>query len=116
MSSTRGTGSTSADLGGGVTRTVRTMADGREITYYDATPGHARDTADRRVLDDAPTHTELRHDPLLDQWVVVAGRVPAVPDTRRPADRDSGAGLRGRRLREPLSLAHDGDPGRAAAG
>ena len=38
-----------------------------------STPGHARDAVDRRDLDDAPTHTELRHDPLLDEWVVVAG-------------------------------------------
>ena len=67
------TGTETTDLGGGVTRTVRTLADGREIAYYDATPGHARDAVDRRALDDAPTHTELRRDPLLDEWVVVAG-------------------------------------------
>ena len=71
MSTTTGTSTT--DLGGGVTRTVRAMADGREIAYYDAGTGHSRDAVDRRTLDDAPTHTELRHDPLLDQWVVVAG-------------------------------------------
>jgi UDPglucose--hexose-1-phosphate uridylyltransferase len=63
----------STDLGHGVTRSVRTLADGREIAYYDAAPGHARDAIDRRELDDAPTHTELRHDPLRDEWVVVAG-------------------------------------------
>ncbi len=73
MSATTGTGSTSADLGSGVTRSVRSMADGREITYYDSAPGQPRDAVDRRTLDDAPTHTELRHDPLLDEWVVVAG-------------------------------------------
>ena len=64
---------TSTTLGSGVTRSVRRLADGREIVYYDATPGHARDAVDRRDLDDAPTHTELRHDPLRDEWVVVAG-------------------------------------------
>lgn len=64
---------TSTDLGSGVTRSVRRLADGREIVYYDATPHHARDAVDRRDLDDAPTHTELRHDPLRDEWVVVAG-------------------------------------------
>lgn len=57
----------------GVVRTVRSLADGREIVYYDRAPGHARTAEDRRRLDDAPAHTELRHDPLLDQWVVVAG-------------------------------------------
>jgi len=55
------------------TKIVRTMADGRDIVYYDVTPGRTRDAVDRRELDDAPTHTELRHDPLADQWVVVAG-------------------------------------------
>jgi UDPglucose--hexose-1-phosphate uridylyltransferase len=69
MSATTGT----TDLGGGLTRTVRAMADGREIAYYDAAPGNPRTAIDHRQLDDAPTHTELRHDPLLDQWVVVAG-------------------------------------------
>jgi len=61
------------ELGSGITRSVRRLADGREIVYYDAAPGHARDAVDRRVLDDAPTHTELRHDALRDEWVVVAG-------------------------------------------
>ena len=60
-------------LPSGVSRTVRSLADGRDIIYYDAAPGRARDAADRRALTDAPTHTELRKDPLLDQWVVVAG-------------------------------------------
>jgi UDPglucose--hexose-1-phosphate uridylyltransferase len=64
---------TSTTIGRGVTRSVRQLADGREIVYYDAMPDHARDAIDRRDLDDAPTHTELRHDPLLDEWVVVAG-------------------------------------------
>ena len=71
MSTDASTGS--IDIGGGVTRSVRQLADGREIAYYDASPGHARDAVDRRQLDDAPTHTELRHDPLRDEWVVVAG-------------------------------------------
>lgn len=56
-----------------VTRSVRSLADGRDIIYYDAVPGRARDAVDRRALSDAPTHTELRRDPLLDEWVVVAG-------------------------------------------
>jgi UDPglucose--hexose-1-phosphate uridylyltransferase len=56
-----------------VAKAVRTLADGREIIYFDALPGRPRDTVDRRDLTDAPAHTELRHDPLADQWVVVAG-------------------------------------------
>lgn len=71
MSTDASTGTT--ELGRGITRSVRRLADGREIVYYDAAPGHARDAIDRRDLDDAPTHTELRHDPLRDEWVVVAG-------------------------------------------
>lgn len=63
----------SPSLGAGAVRHVRTLADGREIVYYDAAPGRARDAVDRRELDDAPTHTELRRDQLLDEWVVVAG-------------------------------------------
>lgn len=58
---------------GDVVRHVRALADGREIVYYDSAPGHARDAVDRRHLEDAPAHTELRRDPLLDEWVVVAG-------------------------------------------
>jgi len=61
------------DLGSGITRSARRLADGRQIVYYDAAPGHPRDAVDRRDLDDAPTHTELRHDALRDEWVVVAG-------------------------------------------
>lgn len=57
----------------GFTKTLRTLSDGRDIIYFDAAPGHARAAVDARILHDAPTHTELRHDPLLDQWVVVAG-------------------------------------------
>jgi UDPglucose--hexose-1-phosphate uridylyltransferase len=71
MSTDASTGTTA--LGNGVTRSVRRLADGREIAYYDAEPGRPRDAVDRRELDDAPTHTELRHDPLRDEWVVVAG-------------------------------------------
>lgn len=56
-----------------VTKTSRTLADGREIIYFDTSPAAERHAVDRRHLVDAPTHTELRLDPLLNQWVVVAG-------------------------------------------
>ncbi len=55
------------------TRVDAHLVDGREIIYYDTAPGHTRDAIDRRVLNDAPTRTELRRDLLLDEWVVVAG-------------------------------------------
>lgn len=71
MSTSTSTGETS--LGSGVTRTVRTLADGREIAYYDSEPGRSHVGVDQRKLDDAPMNTELRRDPLLDEWVVVAG-------------------------------------------
>lgn len=67
------TSSTSSTLSDGVVRTERTLADGRSIVYYDSAPGRWRIAEDTRALKDAATHTELRHDPLLDEWVVVAG-------------------------------------------
>ena len=67
------TGAPPIDLGGGAVRTDRVLADGRAIAYYDHGPGRPREAVDRRVLDDAPTITELRRDPLLDEWIVVAG-------------------------------------------
>lgn len=57
----------------GFVSTRSDLADGREIIYYDAAATHVRDAVDLRSLNDAPTRTELRRDPLLDQWVVVAG-------------------------------------------
>lgn len=58
----------------GIVRTVRSLADGRQIIYYDRESlSSPRTATDHRVLDDAPTHTEIRRDPLLEQWVIVAG-------------------------------------------
>lgn len=58
----------------GIVRTVRSLADGRQIIYYDRDSlSSPRTATDHRVLDDAPTHTEIRRDPLLEQWVIVAG-------------------------------------------
>ena len=52
-------------------RSVR-LADGRELIYYDEDPGAERDAKDTRPLEAAATASELRHDPLVDEWVVVA--------------------------------------------
>ncbi|MFI0454132.1 galactose-1-phosphate uridylyltransferase [Actinomadura sp. 6N118] len=53
-------------------RTVTRLADGRELIYFDR-----RDDADRSAIDERPlperaTASELRHDPLLDEWVAIA--------------------------------------------
>ncbi len=53
------------------TKTSTRLADGRELIYYDETPT-LRDALDRRELAAHPMPVELRHDPLRDEWVVIA--------------------------------------------
>ncbi|MDP5183190.1 galactose-1-phosphate uridylyltransferase [Blastococcus sp. BMG 814] len=52
-------------------RTRRALADGREILYFDAR-AVARDAVDGRDLPAVATRSQLRFDPLLGEWVVVA--------------------------------------------
>jgi len=54
-----------------VIRTGRRLADDREILYFDgqSTP---RDAVDRRDLPPVATHSQLRFDALLGEWVTVA--------------------------------------------
>lgn len=52
-------------------RTSGTLADGREIFFFDRKPVD-RDLADTRDLPQISTASELRHDPLLDEWVTMA--------------------------------------------
>jgi UDPglucose--hexose-1-phosphate uridylyltransferase len=59
------------NLPSGVIRTDRTMSDGRTIRYYDSA-GQSRTALDRRPADDQPGIGELRLDPLLNEWVVMA--------------------------------------------
>jgi galactose-1-phosphate uridylyltransferase (family 1) len=56
-----------------VIRTSRRLADGREILYFDD-DRHSRphDVADPRDLPPVSTRAQLRHDALLDEWVVIA--------------------------------------------
>jgi len=56
-----------------VIRTSRRLADGREILYFDA-DGTARphDAEDTRDLPPVSTHSQLRFDALLGEWVTVA--------------------------------------------
>jgi UDPglucose--hexose-1-phosphate uridylyltransferase len=53
-------------------RTAVTLADGRELIYFDETPDADRSAPDRRDLPPPPPASELRYDPLLDDWVAVA--------------------------------------------
>lgn len=74
MTSTADPHTNITQIDGGIVRTVRSLADGRHIIYYDRDSlSSPRTATDHRVLDDAPTHTEIRRDPLLEQWVIVAG-------------------------------------------
>jgi galactose-1-phosphate uridylyltransferase (family 1) len=56
-----------------VIRTSRRLADGREILYFDD-DRHPRphDVPDTRDLPPVSTRSQLRHDALLDEWVVIA--------------------------------------------
>ncbi|MDH2429764.1 galactose-1-phosphate uridylyltransferase [Sphaerisporangium sp. TRM90804] len=54
-------------------RTVTHLADGRELIYFDRRDDADRGAADTRDLPPRPLASELRHDPLMDEWVAVAG-------------------------------------------
>ncbi len=54
-----------------VISTTRHLADGREIVYFDSTE-HARDAVDTRDLPPVATRSQVRWDPLLGEWVVIA--------------------------------------------
>jgi UDPglucose--hexose-1-phosphate uridylyltransferase len=55
----------------GVFRTATRLADGRELVYFDESQV-SRDTVDRRELPPPPAPSQLRYDPLFEEWVVVA--------------------------------------------
>ena len=66
------TGSGATPLADGrVLRTATRLADGRELIYYDESHTE-RTAADQRELPPPPAASQLRFDPLLDEWVVVA--------------------------------------------
>ncbi len=48
------------------------MADGRELIYFDEHEAVARAEIDNRVLPPPPLASQLRYDPLMDEWVAVA--------------------------------------------
>lgn len=54
-------------------RSVRGLADGREIIYFDDRPDPPPRTAvDQRDLPPSHPHTEIRRDPLTGEWVAIA--------------------------------------------
>ncbi|WP_432096616.1 galactose-1-phosphate uridylyltransferase [Streptomyces sp. bgisy100] len=53
-------------------RTATRLADGRELIYYDLRDDAVRNTPDRRPLPEVATASEVRHDPLLGDRVVIA--------------------------------------------
>jgi UDPglucose--hexose-1-phosphate uridylyltransferase len=71
-------------------RSETRLADGRVLYYFDAEPGIVRDAKDARDLPVTTTASEIRWDPLLDQWVVIAshrqGRTFLPPADECPLD------------------------------
>jgi UDPglucose--hexose-1-phosphate uridylyltransferase len=55
-----------------VKRTITHLADGRELIYFDSDDSAARDVRDRRDLPPPPQTSEIRYDPILDEWVAIA--------------------------------------------
>lgn len=53
-------------------KTSTQLADGRELIYYDERDDAVRGAADRRDLPPPPPASELRYDPLVDEWVAIA--------------------------------------------
>ncbi|MFD0774369.1 galactose-1-phosphate uridylyltransferase [Streptomonospora algeriensis] len=81
-----------------VFRSVGRLADGREIIYFDEAPGTGRaDVADRRPLPPFSTGSQLRYDPLLDEWVALAAhrqnRTYLPPPDECPLDPSQGERL-----------------------
>ena len=52
-------------------RTPIQLADGRELIYFDEHEAD-RSAADKRELPPPPPASQLRHDPLVDEWVAIA--------------------------------------------
>jgi UDPglucose--hexose-1-phosphate uridylyltransferase len=55
-----------------VKRTVTPLADGRELIYFDEDETVRRDAVDTRELPPPPPASEIRYDPILDEWVAIA--------------------------------------------
>jgi UDPglucose--hexose-1-phosphate uridylyltransferase len=55
-----------------VKKTTTRLADGRELVHYDVRDDVVRDAADPRPLEPTATASEIRYDPLLDEWIAIA--------------------------------------------
>ncbi|MGH2427889.1 MAG: galactose-1-phosphate uridylyltransferase [Candidatus Limnocylindria bacterium] len=53
-------------------RTPTRLADGRELIYFDEQDGVVRDAVDQRDLGERLTASEIRFDPLREEWVALA--------------------------------------------
>ncbi|MFF4126924.1 galactose-1-phosphate uridylyltransferase [Microbispora rosea] len=53
-------------------RTITPLADGRELIYFDRRDDADHSAVDTRDLPPRPLASELRYDPLMDEWVAVA--------------------------------------------
>ena len=69
-----------------VAPTHATLADGRELFYFDDEEGTHHHSVDKRVLDPGATPSQLRWDPLSQEWTVIAGHRQL--RTFRPATSD----------------------------
>lgn len=56
-----------------IRRSPTRLADGRRLVYFDELPAPARRLDDPRPLSAVGSTSQLRYDPLLDDWVVIAG-------------------------------------------
>ncbi|SNT14190.1 UDPglucose--hexose-1-phosphate uridylyltransferase [Streptosporangium subroseum] len=54
-------------------RTITHLADGRELFYFDRQDDADRSAVDKRDLPPRPPASELRYDPLTEEWIAVAG-------------------------------------------
>lgn len=53
-------------------RSATRLADGRELIYYDERDDADRSAVDTRELPPPPPASEIRYDPVLDEWVAIA--------------------------------------------
>jgi UDPglucose--hexose-1-phosphate uridylyltransferase len=74
-----------------VRRTSKTLADGRELIYFDdsepyLSDARSREAVDERPLDVRPTAGPMRLDPLTGEWISIADRHPG-PHVPAPGGR-----------------------------
>ncbi|MCC5577814.1 galactose-1-phosphate uridylyltransferase [Microtetraspora sp. AC03309] len=84
-------------------RTITHLADGRELFYYDRRDDADRGAVDPRELPPRPRASQMRYDPLMDEWIAIAGHrqtrthlpstdecplCPAHPGSEIPSDYD----------------------------